>query len=63
MGAKTMPRHIARNKKIAERNLCIIELSKAGVSQIEIGRRFNLTQGRISQIVRNPNADKYYEYE
>lgn len=58
----TMPRNVASSKAIATRNLKIKEAARAGVPRATLARRYDLTEGRICQIIKNPNAAHYYEY-
>lgn len=65
----TMPKTFARCKANALRNDKIKDLYENGDSrkkkyrQVDLAKRFNLTQGAISQILNNPNATNYWEYE
>lgn len=57
----TMSKRVQRNAVQAERNANIIEDWKTGrFTQKELADEYGLTQGAISQIVNNPNADRYY---
>lgn len=55
--SSTMPGCPARNELLAKRNLEIIQLAMSGkYTQAELAKRYGVSQGRISQIVRNPSA-------
>lgn len=57
----TMSKRVQRNPEQAERNAAIIADWKTGrYTQQELADEYGLTQGAISQIVNNPNADRYY---
>lgn len=56
----TMPRNPARSEKIAKRNARIKKLViEQGKPQTTVAKRYSLTQGAISQIVRNPLSDVF----
>lgn len=63
----TMPTNAASTKAIAERNATIFNLYHYGdekgtrYRQVDLGKRFGLSQGAVSQIVRNPNSHLYSE--
>lgn len=57
----TMSKRVQRNVAQAERNAAIIADWKTGrFTQADLAETYGLSQGGISQIVNNPNADRYY---
>lgn len=64
----TMPKSVARNEANAKRNAKIQELYENGDAkkkryrQVDLAKKFGLSQGAISQIVNNPNACDYFDY-
>lgn len=63
-----MPRTVARNEKQARQYVKIREAweqrtadGRRRYRQVDLAERFGISQGRVSQIVNNPNAEFYYE--
>lgn len=64
-----MPKNVAVSQAIAERNATIKallqEVDHDGTKryrQVDLADMFGLTQGAISQIVRNPHSAEYWEW-
>lgn len=64
----TMPKTVARDAAQAKIYIKIRDLYEQTDAdggrryrQVELAQRFGISQGRVSQIVNNPNAEFYYE--